>query len=137
MMVERLKRVTKKDERELKAVYNALEPDKRPTTFEHVLRMQDWYGLEIALFVARNYEGKIRGFANASIEKSTGLGCSHWTCMHPRSRDAVTGRQLLKAKLNWLVNEAGASTVSAEAATPEGRALLDFKKFKARTNYRE
>jgi len=65
------------------------------------------------------------------------LGCSHWTCMHPRSRDAVTGRQLLKAKLNWLVNEAGASTVSAEAATPEGRALLDFKKFKARTNYRE
>ena len=134
MRVERLEKVTQKDARELKAVYKALEPDKRPPTFDRVLPLYH-RNLEVALFVARNEEGVIRGFANASIEKSTGYGCSHWTCVHPRNRDAVAGRQLMKAKLNWLVNEAKASRVSADGFTPVGRALLKYFGFEPIKNW--
>ena len=124
MRVERLNEYTKEDKQQLKELHSALEEGGRPEQIENVLPWEH-AGLEHALFVARNKEGRIIGFSNAGLEKESGYGFIHWVCVHPDYREPPLGKELLKAKLEWLVDN-GARSVAAEGRTRHGRALLKY-----------
>ncbi len=118
---------TEEDKQQLKELHGSLETSKRPRQIENVFP-RDYAGLELALFVARNKEGKIIGFSNAGLEKEAGYGVSHWTCVHPDYREPPLGKDLMKAKIEWLVGK-GAKSVVATGHTRHGRALLKYLGF--------
>ncbi len=118
---------TEKDRQQLKELHSQLERGGRPRQIENVLP-RDFAGLEFALFVARNKEGRIIGFSNACLEKEAGYGLSHWTCVHPDYREPPLGKNLMKAKLEWLVGK-GVKNVTAQGLTEHGRALLKYLGF--------